>query len=95
MQFYEHNGLLKKVFYDEVRFMANDLNEMQTSAYLKRHKQYNFSDWSMTSPITVSIQKEPGHELTKKPFLSLLYCMLHDEQAFRREAKQLITMDVV
>lgn len=94
MQFYEHNGLLKKVFGDDKRFMGDNLGELQTYASYKQYKRYNFSSWNMTPPIEVRVHIAPDHDITQKLFFNLLFCMLENDVIFRREAKQLITMDV-
>lgn len=94
MDFYENNGRLRKVFGDDKRFMAGSLNEIQTYANYKPYKRYNFSSWTPSTPLTVTVRKEIQHDLTIKPFLKLLVYMLHNDIAFRHEAKTLITMDV-
>ena len=94
MQFYEHNGRLKKVFGDDTRFMGDNVSELQTYASYKNYPRYNFSTWTPSTPVTVIIQKSENHDLTQKPFLNLLISMLHNDTKFRREVKKLITMDV-
>ena len=92
MQFYEHNGRLRKVFGNDQRFMGDNLREINTYADHKPYKRYNFSTWTLSSPVIVNVQAEPSHSITNNSFLKLLVCMLTDEAIFRYEAKQLITL---
>ncbi len=94
IQFYEHNGRLRKVLGNSQRFMGDNLNEINTYADLKPYKRYNFSTWTMSTPLVVSMIKDSNHDMTEQPFLKLLYSMLTDEIVFRREAKKLIRVDV-
>lgn len=94
IQFYEHNGLLKQVFGNDKRFMGNNLRELQTYANYKQYERYNFSSWIMKPPILIAAHKAQNHDTTQKLFFHLLFCMFENDVIFRREAKQLITMDV-
>ena len=94
MQFYQHNGRLRKIFGNDLRFMGDNINEINTYANYKPYQHYNFSSWNRSDPVMITIQKDPEHDITIKPFLKLLLGMLTDEIAFRREAKKLINMSV-
>lgn len=92
IQFYEHNGRFRKIFGNDTRFMGDNLHEIETYASYKQYKQYNFSNWNMSDPIMINVQKRS--DVTSKTFLSLLFYMLTDDTAFRHKAKNLITLDV-
>lgn len=94
MDFYENNGRLRKVFGDDQRFMVGSLDLIQTYANFKQYKRYNFSTWTPSQPLTVTVQTAVHHDLTFKPFLNMLALMLTNETEFRQKAKTLIKMDV-
>ncbi len=94
LKFYEHNGLLRKTFGDDTRFMGDNRGALNTYAAYKQYPRYNFSSWAMSTPVIITAKKNVNHDMTIKPFLRLLAYMLTDEVAFRQEAKTLITMDL-
>lgn len=94
MQFYEHNGRLRKIFGDSKRFMGDNINEINTYADHRQYARYNFSEWTFSTPMIVTAQKNTDYDVTQKPFLKLLFCMFTDDVVFRREAKKLLTLEI-
>ena len=92
MQFYEHNGRLRKVFGSDDRFMGDNLNEIKTYANYNAYPQYNFSHWNMSRPILVQIQQTSN--VSSSLFLNLLFDMLHNGIVFRHDAKKLLRLNL-
>ncbi|MFT7003440.1 MAG: hypothetical protein ACJAWW_000787 [Sulfurimonas sp.] len=97
MIYYELNGIFKKSFKDEKRLAIrydhyiDGLPNMDT---IKKHKQYNFSEWKHDTPLLVTLSHNYKVRFGQNEYIELIYLNLFDKKQFLARAKQLTHITV-
>lgn len=96
--FYELNGISKAAFTSDSKIFVNNLSEIDSIKKFKDYKQYNFSSWVESEPVTLIIndalnENVNGGKLAKLSFfIKLKYLELFNYDLYSSEVKKLVSI---
>lgn len=92
ISFYEYNGMFKKTFGDDTRFVVNNIDEIDLYRKYSSYPQYNFLTWTSSKPIYFSIT---ANKIGKMDKVKLFYFYIFNYKKFLELSKKITTINVL
>jgi hypothetical protein len=95
--YYELNGILKSAFKDDSRLAIrydhyfNDLKGIEKN---KHHKQYNFSNWTPSTPLLVTLSYNYKAHVNQDMYIRMMIYQYTNQKKFLKMAKNLVAISV-